>query len=211
MTDTTVKDIARALLGSWPNQVANWGRDGIAAYVEEVLARGISPDQALHAIRGCPADQAFPPSAPELAGLARQTEAGPAPTFDEALTLIYGKGGILRARPEQRTFDTVAEQARAVNGARVARARQLHPLVGSFAVRYGLERLHLLPINDPDYGGVRRRELERAWTQHVEAMQGRELAAIAIGEPRRGLTKFDPLAALGQRPAVGELETGDAV
>jgi hypothetical protein len=82
VTDTDWKPVATALLGSWPSQVASWGREALAAYVAELEARGVRPEAALVAIRSCPAEQKFPPSAPELAALARRDPSRP--TFDEA-------------------------------------------------------------------------------------------------------------------------------
>jgi len=39
--------LARALLGSWPQQVSGWGQEGIAAYLSELEARGVEPDALL--------------------------------------------------------------------------------------------------------------------------------------------------------------------
>lgn len=71
MTDW--RPVAQALLGSWPQQVTSWGREGLAAYLAELEARGISPEAALQAIRSWPAGSDFPPSAPNLAARARGT------------------------------------------------------------------------------------------------------------------------------------------
>jgi hypothetical protein len=51
--------------------------------------------------------------------------------------------------------------------------------------------------HDPQWGEKRRADLERAWNEHVETWDGREVAVLASGE-RRGLQQFDPLAALGR-------------
>jgi hypothetical protein len=190
MTAPTEVDVARALLGTWPNQVAAWGREAIAAYCDELRHRDVTPAQALVAIRACPATQAFPPSVAELAGIAREAES-PTPTFEEALRGIYGKGGIVRARPDERMFDTLADQARAYRDARHARAAAAHPLVGTFAVNYGVEELYHLPINDPEWGPVRRRELAEAWERHVKTADRRQRVAIAAGDRPRGLHQFD--------------------
>jgi len=60
------RDVARALLGSWPGTVSAWGREGIAAYLSELEARGAHPEAVLLAIRSWPPAE-FPPSAPSLA------------------------------------------------------------------------------------------------------------------------------------------------
>lgn len=185
------KPVAGALLGSWPSQVSSWGREALAAFFAELEARGVSPDRALVAIRSH--DGAFPPSAGELAALARCDPSQP--TFVECYALIYGRGGILRARPAESTFADEGERGRAYRAAQRARAATMHPLVGSFVDRYGLDRLELLPLNDPEWGDAKRRDLEAAWDAHVEANEGRLVRAIA---ERRGdgLARLDPLSSL---------------
>jgi len=164
--------VATALLGSWPSQVASWGKEAIAAYAAELEARGVSADAALVAIRSCPAEQKFPPSAPELAALARRDPSRP--TFDEAFQMIYGPGGVFGVKRR----DVVVS-----------------PWVLAFVDRCGRERLRLLEVEHDDYGGLKRQELRHSWEQFLEANDGRELAAIAQG--RRGeLGRFDPLRTL---------------
>lgn len=195
----TWRDVGRALLGSWPDRVAAWGEEAIAAYVEELGARGLTPERALAAIRSCPAEQRFPPSAAELLGLARHDPS--TPTFVEAYRLIYGTRGVLRARPRETSWPDEGERGRAYRQAAYDRAAEMHPLVASFVVRYGVNRLRMLEVDHPDYGDLKRKDLEAAWMAHCEAMDGRDLAAIA--QPPRsgeGLRQFDPLAALGAKP-----------
>jgi hypothetical protein len=194
------RDVGRALLGSWPDRVAAWGEEAIAAYVEELQARGLTPETALAAIRSCPAEQRFPPSAAELLGLARHDPSKP--TFVEAYRLIYGVGGILRARPFlTSSWDDDGDRRRAYDQAAREHAATMHPLVASFVDRYGIDRLRLLEVDHPDYGDIKRRDLEAAWDAHVEAMDGRDLAAIAAPRRGEGLRKvdYDPLSALGAR------------
>jgi hypothetical protein len=77
----------------------------------------------------------------------------------------------------------------------VGRAYALHPLLGDFVERYGVHRLRMLPVDDPDYGELRRRELREAWNRHREATEERDVAALA--SRRRGeLRRFDPLRSL---------------
>lgn len=194
----TWRDVGRALLGSWPDRVAAWGEEAIAAYVEELGARGLTPERALAAIWACPAEQKFPPSAPELLGLARHDPSKP--TFVEALRLIYGVGGILRARPAETSFADEGERGRAYEQAAYKRAAEMHPLIASFVGRYGLDRLRALELDHPDYGDLKRRDLEAAWNAHVEAMDGRDLAALVLHPRGEGLHRHDPLAALGAKP-----------
>jgi hypothetical protein len=69
-------------------------------------------------------------------------------------------------------------------------------MVRAFVLRQGIERLRHLPLDDPDWGFKRRDELHKAWAAHVEAFDGREVAALASGG-RGELERLDPLAALG--------------
>jgi hypothetical protein len=170
MTEATWHRAGRALLGSWPERVTSWGEEGIAAYVEELEARGVTPAAALVAIRSCPAGQKFPPSAPELAALARHDPSRP--TFDEAYRMIYGPGGTLGFKRS---------------------GVQISPWVTAFVERYGVERLRLLEV-DGDYGNLVRKDLRQSWEQFLEATEGREVAALATGR-RSELGSFDPLSA----------------
>lgn len=206
--DPVLAQCATALLGSWPNQVAAWGRAGIAAYLAEVGARGVTPAAVLMAIRSCPADQAFPPSAAELAALARRDPS--TPTFAEMLRLVFGSRGALAAarRPLTGNFANEVEMLQARARAAEARAAELHPLVASFVDRYGLDRLAALDLDDEQYGPLRRRELIQEWDRHCEAMEGREVAAIARGHRDRP-HQLDPLSALGlKRPEQARIGSG---
>jgi hypothetical protein len=163
-------------MGSWPERVGLWGKDGIAAYLEELEARGVSAQAALIAIRSCDAGQAFPPSAPELAGLVQRDPSRP--TATEAIEQIYGPGGVFGFK---RANVTVS------------------PWVLAFVDRYGPDRLRLLEVDDDEYGALRRKELGQAYEEFLVAMEGRELHEIATGR-RRQLGRFDPLASLGLQP-----------
>ena len=121
------------------------------------------------------------------------------PTFEEAQTLIYGRGGVLKARPEPgQRYANEAAMLGARDDAAQARACELHPLLASFVERYGVARLRNLELGDPEWGQVRLRELREAWDRHCEAMEDRDVAELVAG--RRGeLAAFDPLRALGPR------------
>lgn len=207
MTDTNWQPVATALLGSWPTQVASWGREGIAAYLSELQARGLTPESALVALRSCGGEHRFPPSAPELAALERFDPSRPTP--EEAYQMIYGRGGVMRARAKPGgSYANEAAMIGAGEDAKVQRAFELHPLLGAFVERYGIRRLSLLEVDHPDYGEIKRRELREAWMRHLEAFEGREVAAIARGRTE-GLGRLDPFAALGiERKALG---SGEAV
>jgi hypothetical protein len=189
---TDWKAAAAALLGSWPSLVASWGREAIQAYVVELEARGVTPDQALEAIRTT--DATFPPSAGEIAQLARRDPAEP--TFAEACTLIFGRGGVLRARTGIRKASwEEGERDRLNDEAAWQCAGRMHPLIGAFVRSQGLDRLKRLNLDDPEYGGARRKQLADDWEAFAEAHETRDIAALLAG--RRGeLARFDPLRAL---------------
>jgi hypothetical protein len=179
-------DVAKVLLGSWPTQVAAWGREGIAAYVAEAKDRGLTPDAAIYALRTWP-NPDWPPSAGNLVAAALVDPS--TPTFEEALDAIYGRGGILKARPEHKALITEDDELRAKRDALEA----AHPLIASFALSQGLTRLAGLPLEDPEWGTKHRRDLEAAWTRHLESGHQRQVAALAAGgAPRR----LDPAASL---------------
>lgn len=199
------REVGTALLGTWPSQVAGWGREAIAAYVAELRARGLTADHALVAIRS--SESTFVPSAGELRHAARRDPSQP--TFAEAFQLIFGPRGALRAsvsRGGTQIYDRESDRQRAEHEAIVDRAAQFHPLIGAFIVRQGIRRLRMLPVDDPDWGEKHRRDLQAAWERHVEAFDGREVAALASGRPD-DLHRLDPLAAIPRAPRQLEAQT----
>lgn len=201
---TTEKDVATALLGSWPSQVASWGKSGIAAYLAEVGARGVTPHQALVALRSCEADQKFPPSAPELAALARVDP--DVPIWSEAFDKIYGRGGVLCARPSYPPGGWTGDELQvAQDKLALERADGFHRLLGAFVRTQTLRRLRMLHVDDPDHGELVRKELGKDWDQFVATTDRRQIAAIASGDQRHGLRRVDPTSFLGsQTPALGQ-------
>lgn len=200
--------VGRALLGSWPGTVAAWGADAIAAYIAELEARGLTADGVLFAIRTWPSGSDFPPSASNLGAGARRDPS--VPTFDELVSLVYGRAGILKARLPY--IGPIRDPERVRHDTAIARAREMHPLVYAFvAAPRRLEWLRLLEIDDPDDGHFRRKELADAWARHLEASEGRDLAALASRRGPGELRRLDPLAAvMGAAPGDRrELGRGD--
>lgn len=198
-------DVAEALLGSWPTQVAGWGRKGLAAYGSELRARGVSPEMALVAIRACPSSQAFPPSAPELAALARCDPGQP--TAEEIEQIIFGQGGVTSARlAAGAEFANEAAMLSATDDARQARAWEVSPMVGAFVQTFGLGRLRRLQLEHPQFGHSQRKELREAWERFVISQAGRETHAIARG--RRGELGRPDL--LGSIPGAPHRQIGPA-
>jgi hypothetical protein len=83
----------------------------------------------------------------------------------------------------------------------------MHLLIRPFIERQGIDRLQRIPIDDPDWGWKHRGELEEAWDAHVEAFDGRQVAALAAGRPD-GLRQLDPVAAMSLPGQAQQLEAG---
>lgn len=233
MTRAEFSAAAFILGGSWPGEFT---KNDEAAYwhmLSDFPAAAVMA--ALKAMRGAK----FRPTPGEVANVLAG-DAG-APTFDEALRVIFGIDGILSARAPLRgspadviaaweseeEWDTAQDGPwlgqslqDATDAAQLERAAQQHPLIASFVERIGLRRLRGFNANDAAAGGQGddgkrtdlwdRKELLRAWTEHVDAQDGREVAALAAGTGQRGLSRLDPLAALGIGTAPAELEAGES-
>ena len=219
--------VARALLGSWPSQVAGWGEEAIAAYLEELEARGVTAERALVAIRSCPENQAFPPSAAQLAGLARRNP--DEPTFPELLEAIYAADGVLRPRTGRAqamrariaacvrgcddgwVYDEAANANRpcecrgvaepVTDEMRLARADELHPLIGGFVRAHGLPHLSRLNPDDSQWGEANRRRLKDEWEEFCDREDARDVAQLVVGGRRGELVQFHPGAMLERRTA----------
>lgn len=162
-------------------------------FTYRTLLDGYEPEQIAAVLRMLVArGQVFGPTPGEIVAAIRKDPG--APTFEEAYRLIFGAGGVLRARLP---YDgPVLDPERRRDAAARARMAEIHPLVASFVDRYGQDRLRMLEVDHPDYGDLKRKELREAWDRHCEAMEGREVAALASGR-RDGLRAFDPLTAIG--------------
>ena len=170
--------VGRVLLASWPSQVASWGREIMGAYLNELRERGVTPEQAIIALRS--SDERFPPAVGEIAAAARVDPS--TPTFEEAWAIIYrrlSKGGTAKAILED--------------------LGQHHPSVRAFVDRQGVERLRVLRVDDPDHGELRLKEMRAAWDRFRESSEDREIAAIAAGAPIGHLRRLDPLSVLDKR------------
>lgn len=180
----------------WPGEFTD-----TAATAWRVFLDDYEPEQVLAAIKALVArGGTFRPS---VAQVVAQIRSDPStPTFDEALVLIRSA---LRAGrgPLRGDYSTEAQMIAGREEMVRAAARTLHPLVAAFVVRCGdLSRLgdEVAELAAGDYAGARRRDLQLRWEAHVEALDGRDVAAIASGPRRDGLQRLDPLAALGMKP-----------
>jgi hypothetical protein len=170
-----------------------WGEEGIAAFVEELEADGLTPDQALAGLRmhRPPDGKDFPPSVAAVSALAHSDPSSP--TFDEAVQVI---AHVLKARTRvSKGSWEYGERDELNRQEMVERAAGVHPLVQAFIRAQGLDRLRTLDLADEEYGQARRAQLRVAWESFAEAHAGREVAALVSA--RRGqLGSFDPLSAL---------------
>jgi hypothetical protein len=171
--------VADVLASAWPGEFTD--RDATAYHfmlgdfpLEAVLAAVKALGMRGHKFR---------PAATEIVAVLTPERAD-TPTFGEMFELLFGTRGALAAR--------------GVDGTR-SRLADMHPLVASFAERSGIQRLKELPVHDPDDGHWRKQELEREWTDHVEACELRGTVALAARSGSDALTRLDPLAALGIR------------
>lgn len=190
---------------AWPGEF-----DDSTAKAWRVLFRKVEPAVAVGGVERLMLEgRKWRPSASEVLGEGRRDPSKP--TFDEVLALLYGRGGVFQAREPSGPYAGVYEIAQARQAAREERLRGLHPLVVAFVYRQGMERLATLPLNDEEYGELRRKELRGSWEEHCEAFDGREIAVLAAGGDRReGLRQLDPLAGLpGRLRPVPALESGE--
>lgn len=185
MAENDWKPVAQALLGSWPSQVASWGKEVLAAYCAQLEARGLTPSEACQAILASGAE--FPPAAGTLAGLARKDPGEP--TFAELVQALYGAGGVIRplwAWPGDRGMATAAE-----------RLAEQHELVQGFARSVGSEWLRNIDPRDGEheFAGADRRKLDAAWREFLGRHDEREVAQL-VGARRSGSLRrgtFDAL------------------
>lgn len=203
------RGIKRALLGSWPGTITQWGKDAFAAYIGELEARGLDAGSVLLAVRTWPAGSDFPPSAPNLAAQARKDPS--VPTFEEALELIRV---CLKARTTVRkTFWELGEREKCDDIAAATRSLKpdIHPYIPAFMARQGgPSRIRSMDLWDEgnEHREPRRKALQVRWEEFCDVHENREVAALASGQRRGEIGKLDPLAALG-RPAAGQIEAGE--
>lgn len=131
---------------------------------------------------------------PAVSDVLAEVRADPSlPTFDEAWTLILR--AINRTHVTGR-FREPSDERRAENDAILAALDDHHPAIRAFAERQDMGRLRTLPTLDPQWGEKTLRDLREAWDRHLEATDGRQVAALASGQPE-GLKQLDPLVSLG--------------
>jgi hypothetical protein len=137
----------------------------------------------------------FRPSVSEIIAEIRRDPAKP--TFAEAYTLIFGRDGVLSVRTRvSKAWWEAGERERLDDEAKLERARELHPLISAFIHTQGLDRLKRLDIDHPEYGEVRRKQLQGEWEEFCDANETRDVAELVAGRGRGELGRFDPLRVL---------------
>lgn len=184
-----------------------FGEVQAAAY--HTLLSGHSTSEIMGAVRKLVANgQVFGPTPGEIVSAIHQDVS--VPTFPEFEAMVYGPEGVMKtakravtARKRQNGIHAgtgpqigLDEAERVFVDAGQARSDELHPVLGSFVARVGVRRLRDLELDDPDYGPIRRRDLEREWDEHVEVSGHRDAAHIASGDRRGELGRFDPVSYL---------------
>jgi hypothetical protein len=199
MTDQEWESICFLVEEWWPPSPAEGEFDEHRRRSWRLALDGFEADAIAQAIKALLiAGGKWRPRVAEVIGQLRKDPSKP--TFEEAYQLIYGSRGVLRAQPIVSIFPSESDRARAYAQAAKDRVAGMHPLVAAFVSRYGVDRLRNLEVDHLDYGDLKRRELREAWERHCEALDGRNIAALAAG--RRGeIGRLDPLAALGGGPA----------
>ncbi len=115
---------------------------------------------ALHALveNGRP----FLPAVPEIVAEIRSGQEPPVPAWSEVW-------------PRLRKALWKPTEAKAV-----AYVEELHPMVVAFLKAEGWQRLREAPLNDPDYGTLRLRDLEQRWSEFVDVAAARRRQGHAL-------------------------------
>lgn len=119
------------------------------------------------------------PFIPAVAEIVKAVEADPSvPSWAEAYRMIFGARGVLAVRAPAGT--PVGQRRHAEERAALDRAAESHPLLAPFVAGEGVQRLRMLPVDDPDWGEVERRRLGERWAEHVSRAEGRRRQGLAV-------------------------------
>lgn len=194
MTDLEWETIEALLENGWPGDFTEAQGDAYRVFLATHSAEALL--EALQTL--AQTGSTFRPSASEIVQAVNRDPG--CPTFDEAYQLLFGRRGAVLAGSHH---------------AAIAAGDEAHPMVGAFIRAQGYDRLRLLPLDDPDWGGAERRRLEEAWDRHLEACERRLATGRALESMGRreqiGPRKLDPLALLPELRPVVELEPGDVI
>lgn len=183
---------------AWPGDF-----DDAARSSWRVLLDGIEPQAALGALkRLLYGGHHWRPSVSELLAEAKRDPS--LPTFEEAWRVMRLA---LKARASGVGGQTIQAQQDARNAAALQRANAHHPAIRAFLERYGVDRLRMLPVDDPEWGEKHLKDLRDSWERHLSASDTRMVAALASGD-RDGLRRLDPAAALALGAGVDQRQGG---
>lgn len=143
-------------------------------------------DQVLAALRLlAEGGRPFIPTVPEIT-LAARTVAEPlVPSWSEAWSMI--QLSIRRCRTEEQAVEFLGKRA--------------HRFVGAFVAAEGFDKLRYEPVEDPEFGSLRLRDLQGRWKEFCERSIERERHGLAITpgprSERDGLGRVDLAGLIG--------------
>lgn len=166
-------DFTMALAGSYP--ATRFDPDQLVMYVNELQARGASPNLALQALRSQTSQ--FPPSAGVLGNVCQVLLQGPPPAWMTAYNIISRHVTKLDYYRPATTFDAFIE---AVAGE--------HEAVGRFALAFGPVGIRELPdprLPQDTSGSVALTAAERQYGQVMRDWVADPRPGVALEEARR--------------------------
>lgn len=142
-----------------------------------------SPEQIMNALKVL-AEKGSPwlPAAPEIVKAIRDTQASPVPGWSEVWKAITKA---CKKRNERVALEWLSEE--------------VHPVVAAFVSAEGWTTLKMTPFGDPEYGGLRQKELHERWDEFVAVATERLQRGLALSTGARralGPQRLDQAALL---------------
>ncbi len=158
MTNDEWRTVCGLMENAWTGGLTEDKRDAYRVFLGKLDADRVLA--ALHALaeEGKP----FLPAAPEILRAVRDLEEPPVPAWSEVW-------------PRLRKALWKPTEAEAI-----AYVEELHPMVAAFLKAEGWQRLREQPLNDPDYGTLRLRDLEQRWSEFVDVAAARRRQGHAL-------------------------------
>lgn len=172
-TDWT--DVLTAWLGTWP--AAKLDEDTLTHYVQELEGRGVTPSEALEAVRR--SGEQFPPSAAALAADVHRKRQGSPPGFMSAHALLSQRITMLPYHDSDAGMEALVESL-AADG---------HEAVARYAAGMSARELRELPdpayVQDPGGVGMMGRA-EREYREVVAGWRADPRPGLALEMAREG-------------------------
>lgn len=124
--------------------------------------------------------QIFLPSLGELIVAARHDPDWP--TWPDAQAILYGRHGVLLARPP-RTGNVTESSPQLIDQAILEAAFLQHPAIAAFVAAIGPRRLRMLGVEDPDWGQKRLDDLGVLWAEHDQRARARAANGLPVALP----------------------------